>query len=463
MSIKTLHPALTEERRAEWRLMRDAMDGESVVKARGETYLPKPDGFKNNPQTEAALYEAYKLRAQFPEILAPSVAAMIGIIHGKEINIEMPDAMAFLWEDADGNGLPLEAFHRRITRELLVIGAYGVLADAPIEGGDPFLAGYSRDALINWDRDWWVVDETTIRRKGFVWEQLERYRVFYIGNAGYEQTIFEAPGLSPVEVPIRGLGGAVLPRVPFVVGTARDLSPRIEAPPLVGVARAALAIYQLSADYRWQLYMSGQETLVAINGAGPSMIGAGVVHEMTGAEGLTPDLKYVSPSCSGIEAHKAAIEDVRTQAVQAGARIMEHAVGQESGSARALRFGSEMATLTSIAQNSCALLERSLRNVAMLMGLGEAAEGEIVVTPPDNLLDQTITPAEAEALLRVWQGGGMSWETYYANLQRGGIASPERDADEEYALIDGQRDTGDEADLTALTGQQTERNRADGT
>lgn len=109
-----------------------------------------------------------------------------------------------------------------------------------------------------------------------------------------------------------------------------------------------------------------------------------------------------------------------------------------------MRFASEMATLTSVALNSCALLERSLRNVAMLMGLGEAAEAAIVVTPPADLLDSTITPAEAEALMRVWQAGGMSWETYYANLQRGGIASPERDAEEEYRLIDGQTE-GDNA------------------
>jgi len=445
-TIATLHPALTAERRAEWQLMRDAMDGESAVKARADAYLPKPGGFKNNPATETALYDAYRLRAQFPEIVAPTVAAMIGIIHDREIVIKMPDAMQFLWEDADGMGLPLEAFHRRITRELLVIGAYAVLADAPKDGGDPFLAGYARDAVINWDKDWWVTDETSMIRKGFIWEKLERYRLFTMGDGGYEQLLFEAPALVAEEIQITGRGGARLPRIPFAVGSARDLSPRIEAPPLIGVARAALGIYQLSADYRWQLYMSGQETLVAINGKGPSMVGAGVIHEMQGAEGLAPDLKYVSPTCSGIEAHKAAIEDLRIQAIHAGARLVETSQADESGTARQMRFASELATLTSIAQNSCALLERSLRNVAMLMGLGEAAEAAIVVTPPTDLLDTTMTPADAEALMRVWQGGGMAWETYYANLQRGGIASSERDADEEYALIEGQ-DGGNDAQI----------------
>ena len=135
MQVKTLHPTLTVERRFEWQLMRDAMDGETRMKTRGEEYLPKPSGFATLPDGGKAMYLAYQRRARFPEILAPSVAAMLGIIHGREIAVEMPDAMQYLWEDADGNGLPLEAFHRRITRELLVIGGYAVLADAPEGGG----------------------------------------------------------------------------------------------------------------------------------------------------------------------------------------------------------------------------------------------------------------------------------------------------------------------------------------
>jgi hypothetical protein len=270
---------------------------------------------------------------------------------------------------------------------------------------------------------------------------MERYRLFDIEGGFYRQTVFSGQTDTGEEIVVTGLGGARLLRIPIAAANARDLSPRIEAPPLIGVARAALAIYQLSADYRWQLYMSGQETLVAINGEAPAMVGAGVVHSMTGAEGMTPDLKYVSPSCAGIDAHMSAIEDNRTVAVQAGARLLEQSNNvQESGEARKLRFASETATLISIAQNSCALLERSLRNVAMLMGLGDAAEESIIVTPPTDLLDNTMTPADAEALMRVWLGGGMAWETYYANLQKGGIASPERDAEQEYALIDGQRE-----------------------
>lgn len=435
MSVTTLHPALTTIRQAEWDLMRDCMDGEGAIKAKGGTYLPKPSGFNSLSDGGAAAYRAYKDRAQFPELLAPSVGAMIGIIHGNAIDVELPPQMEYLYENADGDGLPLDAFHRRITRDLLVIGAYCVLSDAPSEGGDPYLVGLSRDLLINWDHDWFVLDETRRIRDGFVWKQIKEYRLLQIDGGQYLAHLYDAEE-NYQEITIRSRGGGVLERIPFVVGNAMDLSPNIEAPPLIGVANAARAIYQLSADYRHQLYMSGQETLVAINGPKPTVVGAGVVHEMMGgADGQTPDLKYVSPSCSGIEAHAKAMQEQREAAVMAGARLFEKtAAGAESGEAKRLRYASETATLETIAMSSCLILERALKNAAMIMG---APEDAVVVTPPKDLMDHTMSPQDFAALFGVYRDGGMSWETYFANGQKGGIFSEEMTAEEEQRLLDG--------------------------
>ena len=86
--VTTRHPDMTVERAAEWQLMAAAESGESAVKLAGETYLPMPSGFKALPNAGRDAYAAYRGRAQFPEILAPSLAAMIGIVHGKAIAIE---------------------------------------------------------------------------------------------------------------------------------------------------------------------------------------------------------------------------------------------------------------------------------------------------------------------------------------------------------------------------------------
>ena len=80
--VSTYHPSMTAEYLAEVALMRDAVAGESAIKAKSEIYLPKPSGFAAMTGAGDKQYAAYKTRAQFPEILAPSVSAMVGIGHG---------------------------------------------------------------------------------------------------------------------------------------------------------------------------------------------------------------------------------------------------------------------------------------------------------------------------------------------------------------------------------------------
>lgn len=458
MTVSARHPEVTPERVYEWRLMRDTYAGQEQVKhaarnmgnatggitsatERGETYLPKPSGFAAMRDGGALAYQAYKLRAMLPEYVAPTVAAMVGIVHGREAQLEMPAAMAFLEEDIDGQGTPREIFHQRITRNLLLMGRYGLLADAPVGGGNPYLRGYEAETIINWDQGFYVLDESHMARDGFEWNRVRQYRVLDLVEGRYRVRVLDEAGLDLVaeEYPV-SRGGAAVDMLPFAVATSRDLTAGVETPPLIGVAQAAVAAYQLSADYRHQLYMSGQETLVAINGDAPTAVGAGVVHTMKGSSDLQPDLKYVSPTCAGINAHREAITEQRQAAMEAGARMFQGGNGQESGEARRMRFASEMANLQSIANMSAALLETGLRHVAAFMGLNPR---DVVAIPPADLLDRTMTPQDLQALFAVYNEGGMSWETYHANGQRGGIMSAERTHDEEFALIDGQGTGGD--------------------
>lgn len=103
-AVDTKHPDWAA--RADlWRLMRDTTGGEGDVKATGEEYLPQPSGFKAQPDGGRALYAAYQKRAQFPEIVHPTVHGMVGVIHRTEAQIEMPAAMEPLWEKATKHGL----------------------------------------------------------------------------------------------------------------------------------------------------------------------------------------------------------------------------------------------------------------------------------------------------------------------------------------------------------------------
>ncbi|MFA5567977.1 MAG: DUF4055 domain-containing protein [Trueperaceae bacterium] len=451
-AVATKHP-LWEEMAPEWRLMRAAAMGETTIKEGGELYLPRPSGWGKNKEGNQ-LYNAYKARARFPEILAAAVQSMVGVIHQAEHKIEMPSRMEAIWERATADGLPLEAFHRRITAEVLTTGRYAVLADAASTGDTPWLAGYQAEALINWadDRTMFVLDESGLVRDGFQWAQRNQYLALLLENGRYVGVRYDAAG-EPIAGPAEPTTARrePLPEIPLVVIGPRDLSLTPEAPPLIGIARAAVAMYQLSADYRWSLYMSGQETLVIINGERPSMVGAGVVISLMGTENITPDAKYVGPSGNGIEAHRKAIEDEAKNAANAGARLFNtegNGRSQESGDARRIRYAAETASLLSVAQASAAGLEKSLRYVGRLMGLSDSEIEGITVRPPKTIVDQEMTPERMAAILGLWEKALISYETAYENLQAGGIANPDRSWEEELDLIE-QDDLGREEDEAA--------------
>jgi hypothetical protein len=117
----------------------------------------------------------------------------------------------------------------------------------------------------------------------------------------------------------RGVG-STLDVIPFVIVGPRDMAVDPVEPPLIGVARSALAQYRLDADYRHQLYNSGQETFVTVNlpeDQRPKVVGSGVIINLP--EG--GDAKYVGPNAVGIAAHRTAIVDERDAGIAAGARI----------------------------------------------------------------------------------------------------------------------------------------------
>jgi hypothetical protein len=359
-----------------------------------------------------------------------------------------------MWESATPDGLTLEALHRKITEEILTTGRVALLADLPPEGGElPWIAFYRAESLINWSesRNFFVLEEAYRVRRGYSWDPKLRYRVLELVDDTYQVRVLDedgkavaeeddataeqdvAEGIATSVVVPQARGGDQLGEVPLVIAGSRDLSLTPDQIPLVGVVRSSYAIYRLDADYRHQLFMSGQETLFYIGLAKedvPDYVGAGVGISLP--EG--GDAKYVGPSGAGIAAHKTAIEDERANAAEAGSRMF--AVGDkkaaESGEALRIRARAGSATLVSVAQTSAAALEKVLRYCALLVG--EDPE-EIIVKPNLGFLDSDMDATEANKMVELWMNKVISYETLYANLQRGRIASEERTAEEEQELV----------------------------
>ena len=427
--------------------MRDAYRGESAIKSAGQRYLLPLDGWELRSDGGASKYKLFLFRARFPEVVSNAIRSMVGIAHGQEWQIEMPAALEPLWENSDGKGLPLEALSKRITMELLITGRYALMVDAPPTGGDIYLAGYAAEEVINWSEndDYYVLREVVRERSGMGWTDVIKTRELELVDGRYVQRVY-MDGTLTEEYKPRARGGAALDMIPLTLGGSMDLDMKPNAPPLIGVARACVAGYQLYALYRNALELGNISTLVGYDvETPPKAIGPGVYIDIKSSSDRQAKLEYVSPSGLEIDSLVTAMDREQMAAVRSGAQLFDNTPrGQESGEARRLRFSAETATLTSIVGASAMILERALKQAAIMSGTNP---DEVVVTPPANLLEGRLDAQELTALVASWTGGAISYETLYANLQRGRIASVERTAEEEAALIEAETPSADGLDV----------------
>ncbi|SMF65756.1 protein of unknown function [Xaviernesmea oryzae] len=448
----TLKHPLYEAFCPSWRLMRDCMDGEDAIKQRGEVYLPMKSGTRaiENPENRQRAYDAYKLRAEFPELVAPTVRGSTGTILDKPAVIELPAAMEGLKEKATRDGLTLDALHRRIALELLITGRYGLLPGIS-PSGDPYLAGYIAESVVNWDSesggepDYAVLDESGIvlNRETNEWEERCQYRQCLMDAGRYVSRVWTqtASGwVSSDDVFALDRRQRPLTEFPFVFINANDLSATPDDVPLYGLGKISVRIYRLDADYVFALHMTSEPTPWANgfsdpaeavrNGQAPTTLGSSKLWLLP--EGAQAGyLEFTGP---GLEAQKTAIQDSLARAVMFGAQIIaDTSKTAESGEAKKTRLGNQTSTLKTIAINSAAGLEKALKNLAKWIG---EDPNKVKVTPNLDFFDRTLTAQEITAIVTGWQSGAYSWRSAFDRLQKGGIIPDDRTPEEELDLID---------------------------
>ena len=183
------------------------------------------------------------------------------------------------------------------------------------------------------------------------------------------------------------IAGKVNRAIPFVFVNAGDLSLTPDEPPLDGLARLCLAIYRGEADYRQNLFMQGQDTLVRIGIIGdekPVRTGAGACIDVP----INGDAKYIGVSSNGLPEQRQALEADYARAYQKSGQLMDATSrAKESGDALRIRVAAQTATLPQIAKTGAAGLERVLKKLAVWYG---ANPDEVKVTPNLRFSDAEI-------------------------------------------------------------------------
>lgn len=455
MADKPVHPQYSDQLE-NWELCRDSNDGERAVKAAGEKYLPMTagqiaDGSKRGGNNEGALaYAAYKTRAVYPEIYAEAVEAALGIMHRKPPVIEVPKSLEPMLKDATRMSEPLSVVLRNINARQLVTGRLGVVGDIIVDGTDvwPIVALYEDVSVLNWDTNdtaglrFVILDESKyMLGNDFNWSKDEKYRVLALvkkdtaefDDSGVYGTAQMEPGdeISALAFTHPNIRGNTLDQIPFSFVNAADIAPEPNKPPFLGLANACMTIYRGEADYRQNLFMQGQDTLVTIG----SMLdedekvrtGAGARIDLQQGG----DAKYIGVSSNGLPEQRQALENDYERAMVKAGQTLNSGKAKESGEALKIRIAAQTATLPQVARAGAAALERVLR--VMATWYGENPD-DVIVQPN---LEFTEEDLNGQTLVQILQAKGLgaplSDESIHDYMREKGITK--RTYEEEVELL----------------------------
>jgi hypothetical protein len=433
MALDAQHPSYAR-RIHEWVKLRDCFEGEDAIKAKRAAYLPPTpgqllDGMQPGTGIKPAeqgwqSYENYIARARFPEYVEEAVKQMVGAMHNKPPVIELPPPLEPLLERGTIDGESLALLLRKINAEQLLVGRIGLMADAAKDGDAvlPYIATYMAEHMINWDDgsrsaplpqslNLVILNEIApLRQPDFTWEDVPAYRVLVLGDPMdneaeglYQQALFvdttqfDSGALTPPSIK-----GMTLTKMPFVFVNATDVVPEPSKAPLLKLANACLGIYLGEADYRFNLFLQAQDTLVLIGDDKEdrdTRVGAGAkINVPTGG-----DAKYIGVSADGLGEQREALENDHKRAKELGSQLIDTTSRmKESGEALKVRVSAETATLKDIAQTGAEGLQTLLRIVAEWVG---ADPEKVNVKPNLDFAEAGLTPADFVNLMLAKEKG----------------------------------------------------------
>ncbi|NYT67967.1 DUF4055 domain-containing protein [Pusillimonas noertemannii] len=433
---------------AEWRMMDDALAGESAIKGNDE-YLPKPSGMVEAEKLNADngyLYKGYRERAQYEQWVRDSIRSMMGMVSRLQPEIKLPPGMAGIVENATSDGFSLKQLFFRMVRQAVSHGRVPTVINVD-DKGQPYFSTYKTVNGINWKeeniggrQDLVLAVFIEFREKNpkdeYSHEVTQVYRVYTLIEGVCHTGVFDERGAVVEEFRPLGTtntGGELvrgLPWLPVIYCGSTDNSPGVDEIPLLTMARAAIKSYQLSADYFTALHqtshpqpwVSGLDQNTDLRVTGPSA-----------AWDLGPNGQcgYLEFTGAGIEAVRQAMSDQKGAALEAGAKVMDVG-GTESGEARKARQDDQHATLHSIVITVAEAIEQGLRYAAEWLGY---PPDQVTFSVEPDFSHPDVNPQVLAQLHQAVLANGVSWDTYWTYLTTAKL--PDREYDVEAALVEG--------------------------
>jgi hypothetical protein len=376
MAVSEKHPSYL--RNAErWRTVRDWLSEQDTIHGAGTKYLPMTTGM-GKATNKDELYNAYLKRARASGITRSALSGIMGLVFKKEpiTNDNITPVT--------NNGLDVVTLARDVTRAVASLGRCILVVDAPTEGGTPYITMYQPESLINWKVDQTnnyrftlcVFEEEISTGDEFEHDTEVQYRVYRKTEEGCTVQLYNKDEL-PVNEPVY-LQVSELPV--FAIGSI-DTSPECDPIPLYPVAMCALAAYQISADLRQDLYLSGQRQLW-MSGCDEKQFqaniasgyGAGSAWYLGSEEGTAGFIESNGNSYAEMSAER---EHELRQAEQYAVKITQSDDSNESGKALQIRASAQHASIYTIADSITIGINRALDAIREWNGSSPVTEFEL--------------------------------------------------------------------------------------
>ena len=287
MAVNSTHPEYIRNAGL-WEKVRDCVDGEHAVKAKGEAYLPRPAG-KIGAKYDKA-YARYLARARFSNFTGRTAEGLHGSVFSRTSEQQEGISESFMdfLRNVDNAGTSIGKFARELSWDALQTGWGGILVDhsrlpegetvdvatANRLGLTAYLKWYKAENVINWRYD--TVDERRALSLVVLRETFEdtaddefaptiktRYRALRLADGVYTQQEY-APSedgkakeeFVPGPLVIPRMGGEPFGFIPFFPCPA----PEPEKSMLLDLAHENIGHYQQSADLRNALHLSASPT-----------------------------------------------------------------------------------------------------------------------------------------------------------------------------------------------------------
>lgn len=423
-----------------WNKADAIVEGQTAVHEAGELYLPRLKEQSNDD------YGAYKMRASFFNASGRTLDGLVGMIFRKEPVVEIPAGIQPIIDDLDMAGNGLGVFADMLTREVIKKSRIGVLveypqvtqqpknlAEASTSNLRPYASVYKAKTIINWRVERVnnlsqptmvaLMEEYIKSDDGFAAECAPQIRVLKLEEGRYLQRIYrQDAGKKWMQfggdiVPLKG--NAPLNFIPFYVFGAQSNDLNEQMPVLLDLFDLNLAHYRTTADYEHGCHFAGLPTAV-ISGYEAKENEKLYIGSAAAWIFPLPDAKasYLEFTGQGLGALENNLAGKEKQMAAIGARFLEQQKnGVEAENTMRIRSAGENSVLAGIANMVSAQLSKMLTFMAEWQGINQ----ECLIQLNTDFMPVTMNAQELTALVAAWQGGGISRETLFHNLQQGEV------------------------------------------